>query len=106
MKVLERRRILSFITLGAAAALEAAGMEGVIVTGFDGSPDAAEQIKRGWMQATVLEPMVPYTTMGVEAAHSYLTTGETGHDEEKVLVDCILITPENVDKLDNFRLYE
>jgi erythritol transport system substrate-binding protein len=94
------------MAVGAAAALQAAGMTEVIVVGFDGSPDAAELIKKGQMHATVLEPMVPYTIMGVEAADSFLTTGATGHDEEKVLVDCILITPENVDRLDNFRLLE
>jgi erythritol transport system substrate-binding protein len=94
------------MAVGAAAALQAAGMTDVIVVGFDGSPDAAELIKKGQMHATVLEPMVPYTIMGVEAAHSYLTTGETGHPDEKVLVDCILITPDNVDRLDNFRLLE
>jgi erythritol transport system substrate-binding protein len=94
------------MAVGAVAALQAAGLTEVIVVGFDGSPDAAELIKKGQMSATVLEPMVPYTIMGVEAAHAFLTTGETGHPDEKVLVDCILITPDNVDQLDNFRLSE
>jgi len=93
------------MAVGAAAALQAAGLKDVIVIGFDGSPDAAELIKKGQMSATVLEPMVAYTTMGVEAAASYLSTGKTGHPEEKVLVDCVLITPANVDRLDNFRLH-
>ncbi len=92
------------MAVGAAAAIEAAGLDNVIVVGFDGSPDAAALIKSGRMHATVLEPMVDYTIMGVEAAHSFLTTGETGHPEEKVLVDCILITPDNVERLENFRL--
>ena len=92
------------MAVGAVAALEAAGMDDVVVVGFDGSPDAAELIKEGRMHATVLEPMVDYTIMGVQAAHAYLTTGETGYDDEKVLVDCKLITPDNVDRLENFRL--
>lgn len=94
------------MAVGAQAALEAAGMTDVIIVGFDGSPDAAELIKKGKMAATVLEPMVNYTIMGVEAVDAYLRTGSTGYDEEKILVDCLLITPENVEKLDNFRLSE
>lgn len=94
------------MAVGAQAALEAAGMTDVIIVGFDGSPDAAELIKKGKMAATVLEPMVNYTIMGVEAIDAYLKTGATGHDEEKILVDCLLITTENVDKLENFRLSE
>ena len=94
------------MAVGAAAALQAAGMTDVIIVGFDGSPDAAELIEKGQMAATVLEPMVAYTIMGVEAAHSYLTSGETGHPEEKVLVDSTLITPDNVDRLENFRLLD
>jgi erythritol transport system substrate-binding protein len=92
------------MAVGAQAALEAAGKTDVIIIGFDGSPDAAELIKKGKMAATVLEPMVDYTIMGVKAADAYLTSGSTGHDDEKTLVDCLLITPENVDKLENFRL--
>src|SRR5690606_16094226 len=94
------------MAVGAAAALQAAGLTDVIVVGFDGSPDAAELIQKGQMHATVLEPMVPYTVMGIEAAHSYLTTGETGHPDEKVLVDCILVNSDNVDRLEDFRLLE
>jgi erythritol transport system substrate-binding protein len=92
------------MAVGAQAALEAAGKEGVIIIGFDGSPDAAELIKKGKMAATVLEPMVDYTIMGVKAADEYVRTGKIGHPEEKVLVDCRLITPENVNQLDNFKL--
>ena len=94
------------MAVGAQAALEAAGKNDVIIIGFDGSPDAAELIKKGKMSATVLEPMVDYTIMGVTAADAYLKSGNTGHENEKVLVDCHLITPENVDNLDNFRLTE
>lgn len=91
------------MAVGAQAALEAAGMNDVIVIGFDGSPDAAALIKAGKMAATVLEPMVPYTLMAIEQADQYLRTGSTGQPE-KQLVDCILITSANVDKLENFRL--
>ncbi|MCX8062079.1 MAG: D-ribose ABC transporter substrate-binding protein, partial [Anaerolineales bacterium] len=65
------------MAVGAQAALEAAGKMDVIIVGFDGSPDAAELIKKGKMAATVLEPMVDYTIMGVKALDSYLRTGST-----------------------------
>lgn len=92
------------MAVGAVAALQAAGLTHVVVVGFDGSPDAAELIQKGQMSATVLEPMVNYTIMGIEAAHKYLSEGTTGHADEKVLVDCILITSDNVDRLVDFRL--
>ncbi|MEL7675543.1 MAG: D-ribose ABC transporter substrate-binding protein, partial [Chloroflexota bacterium] len=37
----------------------------------------------------------------VEQAHTYITTGELPA-EEKVSIDCILITPENVEDYFNF----
>jgi erythritol transport system substrate-binding protein len=39
--------------------------------------------------------------MAVEQAHKCVTTGSTGL-EEKQLVDCELVTPENADCIENF----
>jgi erythritol transport system substrate-binding protein len=58
------------------------------------------------MVATVLQPIVQGTTLAVKQADTYLTTGETGAEEEKQAIDCILITEENADQLDNFVLSE
>ncbi len=93
------------MAVGAAAALKAAGRSDVIVVGFDGSDDAAQGIKDGTIQATVLQPIVGLAQMAVQQADKYLKTGSTGL-EEKQTVDCILITSENVDKLSKFALAE
>jgi erythritol transport system substrate-binding protein len=91
------------MAVGAAAALKAAGRSDVIVVGFDGSPDAANGIKDGSIQATVLQPIVNLSVMAVDQADKYLKSGSTGVDEKQT-VDCILITKDNVANLDNFVL--
>jgi erythritol transport system substrate-binding protein len=82
------------MALGAAAALRNAGLEKVIVAGFDGSPDAIASIKAGAIKATVLQPASAIARMAVEQAHKYLTTGSTGA-AEKQSIDCELVTPAN-----------
>ena len=42
-----------------------------------------------------------FTRNAVTQANDYLTNGTTGL-EEKQLVDCVVITKDNADKLDNF----
>ena len=44
------------------------------------------------------------TKKAVAQADSYLRTGETGVAEEKQAIDCVLITKENADQLNNFVL--
>ena len=85
------------MALGAAAALQAAGMTDVIVVGFDGSPDVMEAIRQGTIQATVLQPAAFIAEVAVEQASVYIQTGEAPA-EEKQSVPCELITPENVDE--------
>ena len=63
------------MALGAAAALKNAGLEKVIVVGFDGSPDAIASIKSGGIKATVLQPAATIARLAVDQAHKYLTTG-------------------------------
>ena len=89
------------MALGAAAALKTAGMEKVIVVGFDGSPDAIASIKSGGIKATVLQPAALIARMAVEQAHKYLTTGSTGLPE-KQSIDCELVTPANADQFGLF----
>ena len=95
------------MALGAINALkEAKKLDQVKVLGFDGNQDAADAVKKGEMVATVLQPIVEGTTKAVEQLHGVLTGGETGVAEEKQAIDCVLITKENADKLDNFVLSE
>lgn len=89
------------MALGAAAALKNAGLDKVIVVGFDGSPDAIASIKSGGIKATVLQPAAAIARMAVDQAHNYLTTGSTGMPE-KQSVDCELVTPVNADQFGVF----
>ena len=89
------------MALGAMAALQAAGMTDVIVVGFDGSQEVMDEIKAGRIHATVLQPVAQFGPLAVEQAHTFITTGEMP-EEEKVSIDCILITPDNVDDYFNF----
>ena len=94
------------MAMGASAAVQAAGLEGVIIVGFDGSNDVRDSILSeadGSVRATGLQPIALITQMAVEQAHRYLTTGSTGVDE-KQLVDCVLITIANAARLNNFTL--
>jgi len=88
------------MALGAIAALKEAGkLDGVGVGGFDGSPDAVAAIKSGEMQYSVLQPVAVFSAEAVRQADNFIRTGETGAASEKQLFDCILITPDNVDKM-------
>jgi erythritol transport system substrate-binding protein len=89
------------MAMGAMAALQAAGMTDVIVVGFDGSQDVLDAIKEGKIHATVLQPVAQFGPLAVEMADKYITTGELPA-EEKISIDCILITPENVNDFFNF----
>ncbi len=91
------------MAMGAMAALKAAGMSQVIVVGFDGSNDVRDSILRGEIKATALQPAYRIAEMAVEQADKYLKTGSTGL-KEKQLMDCILITKENANKLETFAM--
>jgi erythritol transport system substrate-binding protein len=82
------------MAVGAAAALKNAGLEKVIVVGFDGSPDAIAAILAGGLKATVLQPAATIARLAVDQAHKFLTTGSTGVPE-KQSIDCELVTPAN-----------
>ncbi|MFV0334931.1 MAG: D-ribose ABC transporter substrate-binding protein [Tropicimonas sp.] len=87
------------MALGAIAALKEAGKLGdVIVGGFDGSPDAVDAIKAGELAYSVLQPVAVFSAEAVKQADYYIKNGEPMVAEEKQLFDCLLITPDNVDK--------
>lgn len=95
------------MALGAINALEQAGrIDEVEVLGFDGSDDAAEAVADGHMTATVLQPIADGTTQAIEVLDEVIRTGESPLDDEKVALDCILITEENASQLDGFELSE
>lgn len=87
------------MALGAIAALKESGkLEGTVVGGFDGSPDAVEAIKAGEMAYSVLQPVAVFAAEAVRQADHYIQNGEPMVDQEKQLFDCVLITPDNVDQ--------
>jgi erythritol transport system substrate-binding protein len=91
------------MALGALAAIKTAGLKGVIVVGFDGSPDAMAAIRAGDLQATVLQPAVLGAEMAVEQADRFLKQGSTGKPEKQA-VECYLVTQKNVDEFGLFAL--
>ncbi len=85
------------MALGAIAALKEAGkLDGVIVGGFDGSPDAVDAVKSGEMAYTVLQPVAVFSREAVEQADYYIKNGKAKVADEKQLFDCLLITKDNV----------
>lgn len=93
------------MALGAINALEEAGrIDEVSVLGFDGNNDAADAVREGTMVATVLQPIADGTERAMEVLDEVIQTGDNPVDEEKVALDCYLITEENVDQLDDFIL--
>lgn len=87
------------MALGAIAALKEAGkLSGVLVGGFDGSPDAVAAVVSGEMAYTVLQPVAVFSQKAVEMADDYIKNG-TKPATEKVSIDCILITKDNASKM-------
>ncbi len=86
---------------GAAAALKSAGLDHVVVAGFDGIPDSIALIRSGGMSVTAMQPAVRVARMALDQVHRYLTTGSTGAPE-KQSVDCDLVTRENVAQFGRF----
>ncbi|HSL45483.1 MAG TPA: D-ribose ABC transporter substrate-binding protein, partial [Anaerolineales bacterium] len=82
------------MALGAQAALEAAGMDDVVVVGFDGSDDVNESIVNGAIDAGALQPVAEMAIQAAIQADQYIRTGETGKPE-KQSIDMVLLTPEN-----------
>ena len=91
------------MALGAINALKEAGkLKNVKVLGFDGNQDAVNAVKAGELVATVLQPIVQGTELAIKQLDSVIKTGKTGASEEKQALDCVLITKENADTINNF----
>jgi len=93
------------MAMGAAAAIKAAGLKNISIIGVDGSDDVRDEIKAGNITATALQQAALIAAMSAEQADNYLKNGTTGLDE-KQLVDCVVITKENADKLSAFTYTE
>jgi erythritol transport system substrate-binding protein len=91
------------MAMGAEAALLAAHKPNVIVTGFDGSPDVINSIRKGQIKADVLQPIATFSREAVIEADKYIRTGKTGKPEKQEL-DCTLITKANVGDYTNWAM--
>jgi erythritol transport system substrate-binding protein len=89
------------MALGAVAAVKSAGLKGIKIVGFDGSPDAVAAIEQGEMDATALQPAVLISRMSVDEADALLKTGSTGKPEVQV-IPCDLVTKANAGEYANF----
>jgi erythritol transport system substrate-binding protein len=89
------------MALGAAAAVKSTGRSGIIITGFDGSPDAVSAVREGALRATSLQPAVFIAREAVEEANKYLKTGSTGKPERQVVL-CDLVTAQNAEDYRDF----
>jgi len=89
------------MALGAAAAVKSAGLTGIRIVGFDGSPDAVAAIEGGMLQATALQPAVLISRMAMDEADALMKTGTTGKPEVQV-IPCDLVTKANADEYVEF----
>ncbi len=95
------------MALGAVNALKAKGkLDQVKVLGFDGSQDAVDAVRSGELVATVVQPIVEGTNSAIKQLDSVIKSGETGVAEEKQALDCVLVTKDNVDSVENFVISE
>ena len=89
------------MALGAAAAVKSAGLKGVKIVGFDGSPDAVAAIESGAMLATALQPAVLISRLAMDEADALVKTGSTGKPETQV-IPCDLVVKANAGMYVNF----
>lgn len=91
------------MALGAAQAVKNAGLENVIICGFDGSNDIRDAIIAGDAHISAMQKAYANAVYGAEVLNQYLTTGSIDGDE-KQQIECELITADNASKLDNFKI--
>jgi erythritol transport system substrate-binding protein len=89
------------MALGAAAAVKSAGLKGLVIVGFDGSPDAITAISSGELEATTLQPAVVISRLAVDEADQMIKTGKTGKPELQI-IPCELVTKANADAYRDF----
>ncbi len=81
------------MAMGAMTALQAAGIEDVVIYGADGTTEVMDEIKKGTINGTAFYPTG--STQAVEVIEQILN-GETV--EKQYLVDVPLVTAENVEE--------
>ena len=91
------------MALGAAQAVKNAGLEGVVICGFDGSNDIRDAIIAGDAHISAMQKAYDNAVYGAEVLDQYLQTGAIDGDE-KQQIECELITSDNADRLDNFKV--
>jgi len=89
------------MALGAVAAVKSSGRSGIVITGFDGSPDAIAAIRSGALRATSLQPAVLISRLAVDEADRFLHSGSTGKPERQI-IPCDLVTRANADDYGEF----
>lgn len=89
------------MALGAAAAVKSSGRTDVVITGFDGSPDAIAAIRSGTLRATSLQPAVFISRLAVDEADRFLHSGSTSKPERQI-IPCDLVTKKNADDYGDF----
>jgi erythritol transport system substrate-binding protein len=89
------------MALGALAAVKSAHRAGIVIAGFDGSPDAVAAIRSGDLDATALQPAVLIARLAVDEANQFLHTGSTGHPERQI-IPCDLVTRTNAEDFRDF----
>lgn len=89
------------MALGALAAVKSAGRKGIVISGFDGSPDAVAAIRSGELRATALQPAVLISRLAVDEADDFLRTGST-HRQEEQIIPCDLVTRMNAGDFQDF----
>ena len=93
------------MAMGALAAVESAGLTGIIIAGFDGAPDVVQAIRDGKILATGLQPAVLMAQTAVQQADLFIRTGETGQPERQS-IDCILVDASNAARVVDFALQD
>jgi len=89
------------MALGAAAAVKSAGLKGIVIVGFDGSPDAIAAINSGALEATTLQPAVLISRLAMDEADQMIKTGTTNKPELQI-IPCELVTKANAGSYRNF----
>lgn len=89
------------MAVGALAAVKSSNRSGIVITGFDGSPDAIAAIRAGSIRATALQPAVLIARLAVDEADQFIKTGSTGKPERQI-IPCDLVTQANAGDFGDF----
>jgi erythritol transport system substrate-binding protein len=82
------------MALGALAAVKSSGKKGIVIAGFDGSPDAVAAVRSGELLTTALQPAVLIARLAVDQADMYLKTKKLDKPELQI-IPCDLVTRGN-----------